>query len=366
MLRVADILSTLEKIAPEKWAFSFDKVGLQIGDPQSPVTRIAFSLDSSLAAAKFAHESRCQLLIAHHPLLFHPLDHLKPGSHVQDTTLELVRNNTAFIACHTNWDCAPGGVSDALAEALNLQGVTAFGNSVPQPSYKLVTFVPEGALQSLIDSLSEAGAGHIGNYERCAFFNEGNGTFLGNESSNPSVGRKGVIETVREIRLEMHVPAERFGAVKQALLQNHPYEEPAYDFLVLKESVGQPLSRKGKLPTPLSPVALQMHVDAKLGCRCQIWAPDSAGPIEKVAVSGGAAASEWRNAKSAGAQALVTGEVPQHIALEATEAGMTIVAAGHYHTEQPGVVTLAKTIRTLTGIDVIVFEPDLGQSGRPL
>src|SRR5690606_13761500 len=129
---------------------------------------------------------------------------------------------------------------------------------------------------------------------------------------------------------------------------------------------GQPAGRKGRLPAPLSPVALQVHIDAKLGCRSQIWAPDSAGPLEKIALVGGAAASEWRSAKSAGAQAFITGEVPQHIAVEATEAGITIIAAGHYHTEQPGVVALAKTLRTLTGIDVIVFEPDPGQSGRPL
>lgn len=366
MLRVSDVLAVLEDISPARWAFSFDKVGLQIGDPAKPVTKICFSLDSSLAAARYAAETRSQLLISHHPLLFHPLDHLRPGSHVQNTVLELVRSDIAFIAAHTNWDCAPGGINDALSDLIGLQPVKQFGLSNPEPQFKLVTFAPEAAVPQIAKALADAGAGIIGDYSQCTFQSSGSGTFLPGDSANPQTGQRGALNRVPEVRLETLCPAHAVSAVKRALIDSHPYEEPAFDLVMLQDSPGQPGGRLGRLPTPLSAVALQSHVDAKLDCRSQMWTPESSGPIEKVAVVGGAAAGEWRAARSAGAQAFVTGEVPQHLALEAAEAGLVILAAGHYHTEQPGVSALAKRLRSLTNLDCIVFEPEPGQSGRPI
>lgn len=366
MLTVADVLAAVESIAPARWAFPNDKVGLQIGDPAAPVTRAAFSLDSSLAAARYAAENRCQLLVAHHPLLYHPLENLRPGNHDQNTALELIKNSTAFIAAHTNWDAAPGGINDTLADRLNLTEIHSFGYANPQPQAKLVVFTPESALQPLLTALAEAGAGQIGDYTRCAFFQEGTGTFIPGPTTNPTTGRRGVVETTREVRVEMVVPLDRLPQIRHTIQAHHPYEEPAYDVVLLQDDPGQPAGRLGTLPQPLAPAALQTLVDAKLGCRSQMWLPESSGPIANLAVVGGAAAGEWKAAQKAGAQAFLTGEVPQHIALEAAEAGLVIFAAGHYHTEHPGVVALAKQIRTLTNLDALVYEPDPGQNGRPL
>ncbi len=366
MLRVKDIQAALEKLAPESWAFDFDKVGLQVGDPNSPVTRVCLSLDSSLAAAQFSEQNQCQLLISHHPLIFHPLSNLVSGSHVQNVVVQLVKSGVAFIGCHTNWDVAPGGVNDALANQMELQNVTSFGASVPQESLKLITFAPEGAIQPIIDALSQIGCGKIGQYDRCAFFQEGTGTFLAGENSNPTVGRKGIPENVREFRVEMLIPSHLKDQATKALIENHPYEEPAFDFIPLLAAPGPKLGRIGELRFSLSGTAFKSHLDTKLDCQSEVWLPESIGPVEKVAVIGGAAASEWPAALKAGAHAFITGEVPQHIALEATEAGLIIAAAGHYNTEQPGVVALAKALRTETRVDVIVYEPEPGQAGRPL
>jgi hypothetical protein len=98
---------------------------------------------------------------------------------------------------------------------------------------KLIVFVPREALDSVRAALFEAGAGRIGDYERCSWYTEGTGTFLGREGTSPSVGRAGREERVAELRLEIVFPAELQAEVVAALRQAHPYEEPSYDIYEL-------------------------------------------------------------------------------------------------------------------------------------
>jgi hypothetical protein len=94
---------------------------------------------------------------------------------------------------------------------------------------KLVVFVPPDALDAVRDAVFVAGAGRIGDYERCSWYAEGTGTFLGGEGTRPAVGERGVEERVAELRLETVFPAERQDEVLAALRGAHPYEEPAVD-----------------------------------------------------------------------------------------------------------------------------------------
>ena len=94
---------------------------------------------------------------------------------------------------------------------------------------KLVVFVPREALDAVRDALFAAGAGRIGNYERCSWYTEGTGTFFGGEGANPALGEAGREERVTEMRLETVFPVERQEEVVAALRGAHPYEEPAYD-----------------------------------------------------------------------------------------------------------------------------------------
>jgi len=94
---------------------------------------------------------------------------------------------------------------------------------------KLVVFVPREALDTVRDALFGAGAGRIGNYERCSWYTAGTGTFLGGVGSEPSVGEAGREERVLELRLETIYPEERHEEVVAALREAHPYEEPAFD-----------------------------------------------------------------------------------------------------------------------------------------
>ncbi len=96
-------------------------------------------------------------------------------------------------------------------------------------TYKLVYFVPEEARDATRDACFAAGGGRIGNYERCSWFALGTGTFLAGERADPTIGRVGEEEHVREYRVEMVVPEETLGAVLAALREAHPYEEVAFD-----------------------------------------------------------------------------------------------------------------------------------------
>jgi hypothetical protein len=94
---------------------------------------------------------------------------------------------------------------------------------------KLVVFVPREALDTVRNALFAAGAGRIGEYERCSWYTAGTGTFLGGQGTTPTVGERGREERVAELRLETVFPEERQKEVVAALRQAHPYEEPAFD-----------------------------------------------------------------------------------------------------------------------------------------
>ena len=98
---------------------------------------------------------------------------------------------------------------------------------------KLVWFVPEEALDVTREAVFAAGAGRIGDYERCSWYTDGTGTFLGGEGTDPSVGQSGREERVMELRVETVVPQDSVDAVVEALRAAHPYEEVAFDLYPL-------------------------------------------------------------------------------------------------------------------------------------
>ncbi len=100
---------------------------------------------------------------------------------------------------------------------------------------KLVVFVPREALDRVRDALFAAGAGRIGDYERCSWYAGGTGTFFGGDATSPTIGERGREERVEELRLETVYPVEREAEVVAALRRAHPYEEPAFDLYVLAD-----------------------------------------------------------------------------------------------------------------------------------
>ncbi|MCW5938863.1 MAG: Nif3-like dinuclear metal center hexameric protein [Fimbriimonadaceae bacterium] len=357
MTTVGDVVSLVESLAPPLAAFEWDRVGLQVGDRSAPCGTVLVCLDCTQGAVARARELGSGLIVSHHPVIWEPLRAIGSG-----VVADLVRNEVALYAAHTNWDCARGGINDELASRLGLSGVRAFGPGRALAVHKLVVFVPVEAGSALIDALSSAGAGVIGAYSRCAFFHQGTGTFLGGAGSNPVVGKAGEVEEVAELRVEMVVPFGSEETVEEALRRVHPYEEPAFDWVPLRPSVAAALGRVGSLPQGVSAPVLGRSVAERLSTRVEVW--DGGRPIERVAVIGGAGSGEWQSALGAGAHALVTGEVKQSDAVAGSAAGLTMVSAGHYATEQPGMEALARAL-VGAGVACELFVPEPGSWGRP-
>lgn len=171
---------------------------------------------------------------------------------------------------------------------------------------------------------------------------------------------------VDEMRIEMVCLSHLIADVSKAIRQAHPYEEPAFDIYPLKPGKGQEAGRIGHLPKPMSVKEFAHYVDGALATRSLTWGERNQ-TIRTVAVVGGAADGEWERAQAAGADILVTGEVKQHVALEASESNFAIMAAGHYATEHPGTASLAVKMGELVPeVEWLVFEPKPGQAGRPV
>ncbi|MCX7798966.1 MAG: Nif3-like dinuclear metal center hexameric protein [Fimbriimonadales bacterium] len=366
MATVGEVLDRIDRKAPWRSAYQDDPVGLQVGRRSQTVTRALVSLDRSMGAASKAAELSAELLVTHHPLFFRQLARLTDESEEGRLALFLAERSIALISAHTNWDAAHGGVNDVLAEILGLQDVRPFGPSGPAREAKLVVFVPRESTDRVIDALSEAGCGEIGLYRRCAFYSRGTGTFRPLEGSNPAIGQPNAVECVEEDRVEMLVPRARVAAALEALRAHHPYEEPAFDILPLEDRAPWPIGRIGALREPSALGDFARFVDERLQTRCWLWGkPDAT--VRRIAVVGGAGDDLWRDALTAGAQVLVTGEVRQHHALAASEAGLAMIAAGHYATENPGTMRLREFLGAeFPEVEWLFFEPEEGEAGRPV
>jgi dinuclear metal center YbgI/SA1388 family protein len=357
---LGELIAALDDWYDPRWAEPWDAVGLVCGDPAEPVDRVLLAVDAVPGTVAEAAEAEAELLITHHPLLLTGV-HGVPATDPKGTLVHrMIRSGIAHFVAHTNADVARGGVSDALAERL---GLTDLEPLEPQPDAldKLVVFVPAERAEQLIDALAAAGAGRLGDYDRCAWQTLGEGTFRPGAGADPAIGRIGEIERVAEARVEMVVPPRRRAGVVAALRAAHPYEEPAFDLLPMAPVPGRRgTGRIGALDEPV-PLAEFVRRAAQVLPKT-VWGVRAAGdpqrPVRTVAVCGGSGGSLAETARAAGADAFLTADLKHHPALEAvTErggAGMALVDAAHWATEAPWLDHLAAALRGRFGTTVDV------------
>src|ERR1700712_1399706 len=174
-----DCLDVLEAAYDPRWAESWDDVGLVTGDPDAPVGRVPFAVDPSEAVAREAVAVGAQLLVTHHPLFLRGTSSVAETSAGGRVVAHLIRGGCALYAAHTNADVARPGVNDALAGLFELRDTEPLRPSAGSGAVldKLVVFVPHEQRAALLDVLASAGAGRIGDYDRCAWWTGGRGKF---------------------------------------------------------------------------------------------------------------------------------------------------------------------------------------------
>src|SRR4051812_41008375 len=197
-MKIKDITGFLETIAPLDYQESYDNSGLIVGDKKASVKRALITLDATEAVVDEAIREKCQLIIAHHPIIFSGLKKLNGKNYVERVVIKAIKNNIAIYAIHTNYDNVSHGVNSKICERLGLMDCEILAPK-KQLLKKLYTFIPFEDLESVSDAIFKAGAGYIGNYSETSFSVRGSGTFKGNENSNPTIGKKNVLVKASEI-----------------------------------------------------------------------------------------------------------------------------------------------------------------------
>ena len=237
-----DFISAMETVAPLELALEFDNPGLIVGTDKKEIKRVLVALDCTVPVVREAALLSAELVLTHHPLLFHAVKHITPEDPVTAPVYWLIRNGIGMFAAHTNLDSAEGGVNTTLCRLLGILN-------------------------------------------------------------------------------EKPVPPEN-------------------------------LCRMGELSETMSFEAFAKRVEETLKTKVRIAGHER--PVKRIMVCGGSGGSEYRLAAENGADVLVTGECKHNEAIEAEQAGVNVISAGHYETESIVLVPLVRRLKELTeGVEYI-------------
>ncbi len=343
--RVSDLSGIINKIAPPHLAEEWDNVGLQVGNAAAAVTKIMVALDPGRAAVEAAVAGKCQLLLTHHPLIFHPLKRITCADPLGQILQMAIKKDLAVIAAHTNYDVAEGGMNDLLAERLGVGGCVPLKITGSEELVKLVVFVPIGHEERILEALFKF-SGSLGNYRDCSFRTAGVGTFTPLEGAQPFLGKVGKREAADEARLEVLLRKADLAVAVNALIKVHPYEEPAFDlYPLLNRGGSHGLGRIGELPESTTLGEFAVKVKERLAAAGLRFVGDAGRPVKKVALCSGSGASLLQEARRQGADLLLTGDIKYHEARAAEDLGMALIDAGHFATEVLMVEGLAARLR---------------------
>lgn len=333
-ISLKEIISYFESFAPAKLQESYDNSGLLIGRPETEISKALITLDITDEVMKEAIESKCNLIIAHHPIIFKGLKKLTGANLVERLVEEAIKNDIAIYAIHTNLDNIEQGVNGILASKLNIKN-TRILSPGKSNLYKVITFCPVDHMKNIQDAMFAAGAGHIGNYDSCSYYTDGSGTFRALEGTNPFVGNKNELHTENEYRMETIVPDYNLNKVISAMIKAHPYEEPAYDIYKLEnQSVNTGSGMIGTLEVPTDITEYLTFVKDTLGSSYIKHNMLVTKPVERVAICGGSGSFLIDHAARNKADIFITSDIKYHDYFE-YQGSMTIADAGHFETEQP-------------------------------
>jgi dinuclear metal center YbgI/SA1388 family protein len=332
IITVGVITSYLEELAPISFQESYDNAGLITGRPDLVVTGVLVTLDCTEAVVEEAVQSGCNLIVAHHPIVFRGLKKITGSNYVERTVIKAIKNDIAIYAIHTNLDNAFHGVNRKIAEKIGLENLRILA---PKSGtlMKLVTFIPKKDSSEVLAALHLAGAGQIGDYKNCSFRVEGTGTFMPTGDASPAIGEVNSQESVAEDRVEVIFPAHLQSRVLSALKRVHPYEEVAYYLSSLNnenQEVGSGMV--GELAEPMEPLAFLHSLKKRMNLPIVRHTALPQKPVKIVAVCGGAGSFLLPNAIRSGADVYVSADFKYHEFFDADNRIM-IADIGHYESE---------------------------------
>ena len=332
-MKIKDIISCLESFAPLSFQESYDNAGLITGDPEQTLESVLLSIDVTEEVIDEAVSLKAGMIISHHPILFSAIKKITGDNYIERCLIKAIRNNIALYAMHTNIDAVKEGVNRIICDKIGL-GNTRILQPKQEELRKLVFFVPPDHAGIVREKIFEAGAGIIGNYDKCSFNTPGEGTFRGSEDSSPYVGKKGEIHYEKELRVETIYPKHNQAAVISALLASHPYEEVAYDIYPIDNIYPVAgMGMIGYLPEPLEETAFLKQIKKIFSARTIRHTRLLNRKIDTVAVCGGSGSILLKEAIRQKADLFITGDFKYHQFFDA-DGKIVIADIGHYESER--------------------------------
>ncbi|MCI6737891.1 MAG: Nif3-like dinuclear metal center hexameric protein [Intestinibacter sp.] len=333
-MKLCNLIQKIESKYPTNLAYSWDNVGLLVGDYEKEIKKILVTLEANEAVVDEAIKNKVDLVITHHPFIFSKISRVNSGDLKGRLILKLIKNDISLYSMHTNFDIAKDGLNDYFMEIMGFKNCEILEETHSEKLYKLAVYVPVGYEDKIREVLGANNAGYIGNYSHCTFNTKGKGTFKAEEGTNPFIGEIGYIEKADEVKIETVVQESILNKVVQEVIKAHPYEEVAYDVYELqnqgqKEGLGristldkemtlEELANKIKSTLNMDKIRLVGNLDSK---------------INRVALCTGAGSDLVKLSKAKGADVLITGDMKYHEAQDALDMGMNVIDCGHFDTE---------------------------------
>lgn len=332
-MKLKEIIDSLETLAPSSLQENYDNSGLLVGSADMEITSALVCLDSTPEVIAEAVRKKCNLVIAHHPIIFSGLKKINGKNYIERTVIEAIKNDIAVYAIHTNLDNVQNGVNKAIADKLGL-----INTQILEPKTnllkKLAVFVPLANADEVRNAIFKAGAGHIGNYDECSFNTNGTGTYLPGENSHPVKGIVGARHSEPETRIEVILPEWILNQVLHSIKKVHPYEEVAYDVYPLNNPLATTGSGMiGELEESMEVIAFLNHLKTVMKAGVVRHTAIHKKEIKRIAVCGGSGSFLLNAAVNLQADLLVTSDFKYHQFFDAD--GKIIIAdIGHYESEQ--------------------------------
>ena len=329
---VKDIISIIEDFASLSYQESYDNAGLIIGNEKQSVSCALLTIDVTEEVINEAIQIGADIIISHHPLIFSGIKKINEKNDVERCVFKAIKNNIAIYAAHTNLDATIHGVNAKISDKIGLKDCKIL-NPKSNFLYRIETFVPINFADKVASAMFEAGAGSIGNYDSCSFVSEGKGSFKANENAHPYVGTIGEIHKENESKIEVICPKNKLYSVIASINHTHPYEEPVIDIIPLENSNSQVGSGMiGVLSDEVDVETFLLKIKEIFNCSIR-YTKTKKTKIKKVALCGGAGSFLISDAKRAGADIFLTGDVKYHdFFLSDNE--LIIADIGHYESEQ--------------------------------
>lgn len=332
-MNITQIIQVLDELAPPSYQESYDNAGLIAGNAASDCTGIICTLDATEAVILEAKNKGCNLVVAHHPIIFNGLKKITGKNYVERAVIAAIKNDIAIYAIHTNLDNLLQGVNGKMADKLGLENRKVLLHK-QNSLMKLYTFVPGEHADKVREAIFKAGGGRVGNYSECSFNIKGTGTFKPGEGTHPHTGEAGKREVTNEEKIEVIFPAYLKEKLVNAMTEAHPYEEVAYDLIALGnnfDEVGSGLV--GELKEEMDERDFLQLIKDQFGLAVIRHTPLLGRKVKKIALCGGAGSFLIKNALYAGADFYITSDVKYHEFFDA-ENKLVITDIGHFESEQ--------------------------------